>query len=126
MNLEKEVENNQEIIKNRKERENFIESIQNYAKEMEKKQDVKLIDTASIDRIEGEIAVCELLDGNMVDIPVANIPFSIKDGDILKVELNYKDGKIDKLTVLEKDEEERKRRVEYIQKKVKEIRNKRG
>jgi hypothetical protein len=69
-----------------------------------------MIILASIDRIEGEYAVCEL-EENMVDIPLIDIPFEVQSGDILQMELQ--EGKY---IVFGKDEEEKQRRLERIRK----------
>jgi hypothetical protein len=40
----------------------------------------------TIDRFEGEFAVCEQEDRTMVNIPKVNIPQEAKEGDILVIE----------------------------------------
>lgn len=36
-----------------------------------------------IDRLEGDIAVCELEDGSMVDTPLSSLPEGVREGDCL-------------------------------------------
>lgn len=87
-----------------------------------------MISYASIDRIEGEYAVCEVelvstiksntlsakdKETNMVDIPVKVIINSVgecMEGDILVVE--QKEGEI--IYIYEKDKEEKQRRTELL------------
>jgi len=38
-----------------------------------------------IDRIEGNIAVCEMPDGGMVDIPLERLPKGVRPGDVLSL-----------------------------------------
>jgi hypothetical protein len=42
-----------------------------------------------VDRIEGEYAVCELENRQMTNIPLIEIPFSVKEGDVLSIDGNY-------------------------------------
>lgn len=44
-----------------------------------------------VDRIEGEIAVCELPSGLFVDIPVEALPAEVKEGDTIEVKIVYGD-----------------------------------
>lgn len=41
-----------------------------------------------VDRIEGEYAVCELENRQMTNIALIEIPFSVKEGDVLVLEGN--------------------------------------
>jgi len=59
-----------------------------------------------IDRIEEDIAVCEMLDGGMADIPLARLPQGVREGDVL----SFRDG------VYTLRPERRKARQEVIQK----------
>ncbi len=38
----------------------------------------------TVDRIEGEFAVCELEDGTMEDIPLNKLPSEIEEGSVLE------------------------------------------
>ena len=49
---------------------------------------------ATIDRIEGEYAVCELLDGNMVDIPLKQFKERPSEGDIFNIETILDNGNV--------------------------------
>ena len=44
--------------------------------------------TLIIDRIEGEMAVCEISVGNFADIPVSALPDGIKEGDVINISVN--------------------------------------
>ncbi len=45
----------------------------------------------TIDRFEGDFAVVELDNGDMIDVPKCFIPKGAKTGDVIKVEI-YKEG----------------------------------
>lgn len=102
-------------------KENFVESMEQYMKTNE----VTIKDIASIDRIEeNEFAVCELLDGKMVDIPLKQFQYTVKTGDVINIEITYKDGEINKIEVKDKNEEERQRRIQLIQEKIQKLKEK--
>lgn len=55
-----------------------------------------------IDRIENDIAVCELENGEMLDVKISALPKGIKEGDVIKLsvdetETNERKERIDKL-----------------------------
>lgn len=55
-----------------------------------------------IDRIENNIAVCELENGEMLDVKISALPKEIKEGDVIKLsvdetETNERKERIDKL-----------------------------
>lgn len=55
-----------------------------------------------IDRIENNIAVCELKNGEMLDVKISALPKGIKEGDVIKLsvdetETNERKERIDKL-----------------------------
>lgn len=55
-----------------------------------------------IDRIENDIAVCELPNGKTVDIDISALPLGVKEGDVLtvsvdKAETGERKEKIDRL-----------------------------
>ena len=102
-------------------KENFIESMEQYVSTNE----VTLKDIASIDRIEeNKFAVCELLDGKMVDIPLQEFKYEVKPGDVINLEIKYKNGEINKVNVKDKNEEERQRRIQLVQEKIKKLKEK--
>lgn len=99
-------------------KENFIESMEQYVSTNE----VTLKDIASIDRIEeNKFVVCELLDGKMVDIPLQEFKYEVKPGDVINLEIKYKNGEINKVNVKDKNEEERQRRIQLIQEKIQKL-----
>ena len=51
-------------------------------------------DLATIDRIEGEYAICELLDGKMVDIPIGDFKEKVSEGDIFNLEIKSDKGQL--------------------------------
>lgn len=40
----------------------------------------------TIDRIEGEIAVVEIVEGKTVDIPLSALPEGVREGSVLRIE----------------------------------------
>lgn len=55
-----------------------------------------------IDRIENNIAVCELENGEMLDVKISALPKEIKEGDVINLsvdetETNKRKERIDKL-----------------------------
>lgn len=55
-----------------------------------------------IDRIENDIAVCELENGELLDVKISALPKGIKEGDVIKLsvdetEANERKERIDKL-----------------------------
>lgn len=78
----------------------------------------------SIDRLEGEYAVCELEDGKMINIEKSKFIYPIEEGDIINIELEYKEGNISDIKIYEKNEEEKQRRLQIIQERLKRINRK--
>ena len=96
-------------------KENFVEAMEQYVQTNE----VTIKDIAAIDRIEeNKFAVCELLDGKMVDIPLEKFKYDVTSGDVINIEVTYKNGEINKIEVKEKNEEERQRRIKILQEKL--------
>lgn len=108
-----------EQIKTEKSNNNFLNSLKIY----EEKGKIEMKDLATIDRIEGEYAVCELLDGNMVDIPIKDFKEKASEGDIFDLEINSDKGKIT-YNIGNKNLEEMKIRREAILEKLNKIRKK--
>ncbi len=76
---------------------------------------------ASIDRFEGDYVVCELEDGKMIDILKSKIPYEVKKGDIINVEIQYQEGKVLNIVIHEKNDEEKHRRLQIIKERLKRI-----
>ena len=125
MELNNNLENQQldNYIEN-KVKETLIESLENYVENLKNnktQKEITIKDYMSIDRIEDNIAVCELSDGTMLDINRNEFKFNIEEGDIIKVELKYEEGKQKEYKILEKDEEEKLRRIQAIKEKMDKI-----
>ncbi len=63
-----------------------------------------------VDRLEGEFAVCEKMEGGMISLPVKQLPAGVRDGDVL----TGRDGlyRIDReATKKRRDEVDAKRRM---------------
>lgn len=68
----------------------FLEAMKKY----KIKEEISMKDLATIDRIEGEYAVCELLDGKMVDIPIGDFKEKVTEGDIFDLEIKSDKGQL--------------------------------
>lgn len=79
---------------------------------------------ASIDRFEGDYAVCELENGQMIDILKSKFNYDINEGDIINIEIIYELGEISDIIVHDKNEEEKQRRLKAIKEKLKKINRK--
>jgi len=55
-----------------------------------------------VDRIEGNIAIIEVTEGKLIELPLSILPDNVKEGDILKI------------TVDNKGTEKRKREMERL------------
>ncbi len=59
----------------------------------------------TVDRIEGEYAVCELADGTIKDIPLSELPDRVTEGSIIEIS--------DSAPILSKNDENKKRRKNF-------------
>jgi len=105
--------------KNEKINKNFEEAIKRYVE----RKEICMKDLATVDRIEGKYAVCELLNGEMADIPLELFKEKVAEGDIFNVEINLKDGQ-QVICVGEKNETEMEIRRKMILEKLNKIKNK--
>lgn len=86
--IEKREINTWEQRKFEKMNNNFLKAMKKY----EIKEEISMKDLATVDRIEGEYAVCELLDGKMVNIPIENFKEKVSEGDIFNLEIKSNKG----------------------------------
>lgn len=98
---------------------NFLEAI----KRREMREEILMKDLATVDRIEGDYAVCELLDGNMLDIPIKNFKEKVSEGDIFDLEVKSVEGK-PSYNIGKKNLEEMEIRRKRILEKLNKIKNK--
>lgn len=78
----------------------------------------------SIDRFEGEYAVCELENGRMINIEKNKFLYPVEEGDIINIELEYVNGDISNIRIYGKNEEEKQRRLQIIRNRLKRIKRK--
>lgn len=69
----------------------------------------KYIMKITIDRFEGEFAVCEKEDRKMVDIEKSKLPTKSKEGDVLNINS-------DRITIDHEETEKRKKEIEELTK----------
>lgn len=105
--------------RNKQINKNFGEAIKRYGE----RKEIYMKDLATVDRIEGEYAVCELLNGEMTDIQLKLFKEKVSEGDIFDIEINLKDGQ-QVITVGEKNEQEMEIRRKIILEKLNRIKNK--
>lgn len=79
-------------------------------------------DTIAIDRIENGYAVCELSNGEMVDIPIEKFKENPLEGDIFNVEVELLNG-ITNYNILEKNILEMENRRKIILEKLRRIKH---
>ncbi len=111
--------NTWEEIKSRKVKNYFINSIEKY----KLKGELTMKDMATVDRIEGEYVVCELLDGSMIDISINKFQEKVSEGDIFDLEISLEDGQ-QIINVGQKNTEEMNLRRKVILEKLNKIKNK--
>ncbi len=75
----------------------------------------------SIDRFEGNLAVCELDNGEMVNVSRDKFPYSVSEGDIINVEVSYSGTQISDVKIYDKNEQEKQRRQQIIREKMSKI-----
>ena len=110
-----------EQIKEEKMMNNFLESAKRHL-DSSLKEEIRMKDLATVDRIEGEYAVCELLNGDMVDIPLKQFKSMPLEGDIFNLEIISKDGTIN-YDIQEKNIEEMENRRRKILEKINRLKN---
>ncbi len=86
------------------------------------KEEIEIEDMGAIDSIEDEIVKCEILNGDMLEIPQDKFKYNIEEGDIINLKLTYKEGNLIHIDVLDKNEEEKRIRIKMIQEKINKIR----
>lgn len=109
-------------LKEEKMMNNFLKSVR-FHLDSKLKEEIRMKDLATVDRIEGEYAVCELLDGNMVDIPLNKFKEIPSEGDIFNLEVISSKGTIN-YNIQEKNIEEMENRRRLILEKINRLKNK--
>ena len=102
--------------KQEKIRKNFLEAIKKY----EIKEEISMKDLATIDRIEGSYAVCELLDGKMINISIRDFKENVSEGDIFDLKIKLEKGQT-RYSVGEKNTAEMEIRRKQILEKLNRI-----
>ena len=100
----------------------FLQSLENFLSNGGK--DIKMIETATVDRIEKDLADCELTDKSFLNIPLSKFNFDISESDIVKLNLTYENGKVSEVSVISKDDNEKQIRQKLIQDKFQSLRKK--
>ena len=109
MDLNNKLENSTKEILTKEGIEQFIKDIEERLKKMENE-----VKTYTVDRVEGDIAVCENRDTKeMINFNIEDLPEEIKEGSIIA----YKDGKF------HIDEESRKEIEDRIKQKMDDLWN---
>lgn len=85
---------------------------------------VEIGDIGSIDSIEDGIIKCEILDGSMIEIPKEQFVYEVEEGDIINLKLTYKERKLKKIDILDKNNEEKLYRIQMMKEKMSKIRSK--
>lgn len=128
MELGEELEKTEDVFKtwekhiNEKIGENLRNAIKH--RNQDNTNEIEIEDMGAIDSIEDGIVKCEILNGEMLDIPKGDFKFNIEEGDVVNLKLTYKDGKLIKTEVLDKNEEEKQLRLKMMREQIKRIRKK--
>lgn len=112
--------NNKSISDN--EKNNFIESLKKFLDSDKNK--IEILETGTIDRIEEDIAICEISDKQFIDIPLNKFNYSIQEKDVINLNLTYENGKVINIEVLDKNGSEKESREEIISEKFNKLRKK--
>lgn len=100
----------------------FLQSLENFLSNRGK--DIKMIETATVDKIENNFAVCELSDKSFLNIPLSKFNFDVSESDIVKLNVTYENGKISNVAVISRDDNEKEIRQKLIQDKFQSLRKK--
>lgn len=128
MNLDEELEKTNDITKtwrvhiNEKMSENLKKAIKH--RNNENTEEIEIDDMGAIDSIEDGIVKLEILDESMIEIKENEFKYGIEEGDVINLKLTYKEGKLNKIEILDKNEEEKMLRVKMIREKMKRLRDK--
>lgn len=128
MEIEEELEKTEDVFKtwdkhiNEKIGENLKNAIKH--RKQDNTNEIQIEDIGAIDSIEDGVVRCEILNGEMLDIPKGDFKFDIQEGDVVNLKLTYKDGKLIKTEVLSKNEEEKQLRLKMMREQINRIRKK--
>lgn len=128
MELGEELEKTEDVFKtwekhiNEKIGENLRNAIKH--RNQDNTNEMEIEDMGAIDSIENGVVRCEILNGEMLDIPKGDFKFDIEEGDVVNLKLTYKDGSLIKTEVLDKNEEEKQLRLKMMREQIKRIRKK--
>ena len=126
MNLDEELEKTNDVAKvwkahiNEKISENLKKAIKH--RNENNIEEIEIDDIGAIDSIEDGIVKCEILTGEMLEIKKGTFKYEVEEGDIINLKLKYKDGKLNDIEILDKNEEEKRLRVKMIHEKIKRMR----
>lgn len=125
MELEKDLNNGNDIVRTWKEHVNqvMVDHLKNAIKHRDENniEEIEIGDMGAIDSIEGEIVRCEILNGDMLELPKREFKYDIEEGDVVNLKLTYKEGKLTKTEILDKNDEEKRLRINMMMKKIRKI-----
>ncbi len=103
MELDEELEKTEDIFKTWENRRNkqIAENLKNAVRH-KNGEEIEIGDIGAIDSIEDEIVRCEILNGEMLDIPIERFKEEIEEGDIVNLKLTYQKGSLIKTEILRK------------------------
>lgn len=128
MEIGEELEKTEDVFKtwekhiNEKIGENLRNAIKH--RNQDNTNEIEIKDMGAIDSIEDGVVRCEILNGEILDIPKGDFKFDIEEGDVVNLKLTYKDGNLIKTEVLGKNEEEKQLRLKMMREQMKRIRKK--
>ena len=129
MELNEEIEEKSKGLENWNEhiRKHIQENLQNALRKRnnENVDIIEIGDIGAIDSIEDGIVRLEILDGSMIEVKKDKFEYDVQEGDVINLKLTYKEGKIEIIDILDKNDEEKLVRIQMMQDKLRQIRNKR-
>lgn len=128
MELEKDLKNTNDIAKTWKDHinEKIAEHLKNAIKHRDENnvEEIEIGDMGAIDSIEDGIVKCEILNGEMLELKKENFKYDIEEGDVVNLKLTYKEGSLVKTEILDKNDEEKRLRINMMMEKMRKIREK--
>lgn len=128
MDLDKELNNTNDIVRTWKEHINqvMVEHLKNAIKHRDENniEEIEIGDMGAIDSIEDGVVKCEILNGDMLELPKKDFKYDIEEGDVVNLKLTYKEGSLVKTEILDKNDEEKRLRINMMMEKMRRIRGK--
>jgi len=126
--LDKGLDNTNDIVKKWKEHINqkLAEYLRSAIKHRDENniEEIEIGDMGAIDSIEDGIVRCEILNGDMLELKKRDFKYDVEEGDVINLKLTYKEGSLVRTEILDKNDEEKRLRINMMMEKMRRIREK--